>query len=147
MKTRKEKRSAWAARLNQRNKQMAERLDKQHRYPWEVIELAVIWYQRDNLTYRAVSDKLMLHGVEVSHKTVFEWVQKFGEVISRKPRRAMRERNSGMNVEESYVKVNGEWKYLYRSTDSKGNILNAVLRSRRNLASARSFLKRAIEEN
>ncbi|MBM3381198.1 MAG: IS6 family transposase [Betaproteobacteria bacterium] len=126
---------------------MTERLDKQHRYPWEVIELAVTWYQRDNLTYRAVSDKLMQHGVEVSHKTVFEWVQKFGEVVSRKPKRAARERSSGMQVEESYVKVNGEWKYMYRSTDSKGNMVNAVLRSRRNLASARSFLKRATEDN
>ncbi len=126
---------------------MSDRLDKQHRYPWEVIELAVIWYQRDNLTYRAVSDKLMQHGVEVSHKTVFEWVQKFGEVVSRKPRRASRGLKTGLNVEESYVKVNGEWKYMYRSTDSKGNILNAVLKDRRNLASARSFLKRATDEN
>ncbi|NBO38929.1 IS6 family transposase [bacterium] len=126
---------------------MTERLDKQHRYPWEVIELAVLWYQRDHLTYRAVSDKLMQHGVEVSHKTVFEWVQKFGEVISRKPRKSARALKAGMNVEETYVKVNGEWKYMYRSTDSKGNILNAVLRDRRNLASARSFLKRASDEN
>lgn len=122
---------------------MSDRLDKQHRYPWEVIELAVIWYQRENLTYRAVSDKLIQHGVEVSHKTVFEWVQKFGAVVSRKPRRSHQRLETGLNVEESYVKVNGEWKYMYRSTDSKGNILNAVLKDRRNLASARSFLKRA----
>lgn len=126
---------------------MTERIDKQHRYPWEVIELAVIWYQRDHLTYRAVSDKLMQHGVEVSHKTVFEWVQKFGTVISARPRRAPKTLRASMNVEESYVKVNGEWKYMYRSTDGKGNILNAVLRDRRNLASAKSFLKKASDEN
>ncbi|MFZ9521546.1 MAG: DDE-type integrase/transposase/recombinase [Silvanigrellaceae bacterium] len=126
---------------------MTERIDKQHRYPWEVIELAVIWYQRDHLTYRAVSDKLMQHGVEVSHKTVFEWVQKFGDVVSSRPKRNLKPKNSGLNIEESYVKVNGEWKYLYRSTDGRGNILNAVLRNRRNLASAKSFLKRASDEN
>ena len=126
---------------------MSDRLDKQHRYPWEVIELAVIWYQRENLTYRAVSDKLIQHGVEVSHKTVFEWVQKFGAVVSRKPRRSNQRLETGLNVEESYVKVNGEWKYMYRSTDSKGNIINAVLKDRRNLASARSFLKRATDGN
>lgn len=126
---------------------MTERIDKQHRYPWEVIELAVIWYQRDHMTYRAVSDKLMLHGVEVSHKTVFEWVQKFGDVVSRKPKRNVKSIRTSLNIEESYVKVNGEWKYMYRSTDGKGNILNAVLRSRRNLASAKSFLKRAADEN
>ncbi|NBW81419.1 IS6 family transposase [bacterium] len=126
---------------------MAERIDKQHRYPWEVIELAVIWYQRDNLTYRAVSDKLMQHGVEVSHKTVFEWVQKFGDVVSSKPKRTQKPRTSALNIEESYVKVNGEWKYMYRTTDGRGNIVNAVVRSRRNLASAKSFLKRASDEN
>lgn len=126
---------------------MTERIDKQHRYPWEVIELAVIWYQRDNLTYRAVSEKLMQHGVEVSHKTVFEWVQKFGDVVSNKQRRNSRPLKSNLNIEESYVKVNGEWKYMYRSTDGRGNILNAVLRSRRNLASAKSFLMKSADDN
>ncbi|MEY4066245.1 MAG: hypothetical protein RIR26_2453 [Pseudomonadota bacterium] len=126
---------------------MNERLDKQHRYPWELIELAVIWYQRDHMTYRAVSDKLQQHGVEVSHKTVFEWVQKFGQVVSRKPKRGHKTLKSGLTVEESYVKVNGEWKYMYRTTDSRGNILNAVLRDRRNLASAKSFLERVSEDN
>lgn len=126
---------------------MAERIDKQHRYPWEVIELAVVWYQRDHLTYRAVSDKLMQHGVEVSHKTVFEWVQKFGQVVSRKPRTTRKSAGKSANIEESYVKVNGEWKYMYRSLDGRGNILNAVLRDRRNLASAKSFLNRASDEN
>ena len=126
---------------------MKQRIDKQHRYPWEVIELAVTWYQRDQLTYRAVSEKLLQHGVEVSHKTVFEWVQKFGSVVAQKPRRPNKALKSGFLVEESYVKLNGEWKYMYRSTDSKGNILNAVVRDRRNLASARSFLKRSHNEN
>ena len=124
---------------------MTERIDKQHRYPWEVIELAVIWYQRDQLTYRAVSDKLMQHGVEVSHKTVFEWVQKFGDVVSRRTKRKKKPLQNQMKIDESYVKVNGEWKYMYRSTDARGNILNAVLRDRRNLASAKSFLIRAAE--
>jgi transposase-like protein len=126
---------------------MGEKIDKQHRYPWEVIELAVLWYQRDRLTYRAVSDKLMLHGVAVSHKTVFEWVQKFGRKISRKPRSNPRTQRTRFNIEESYVKVNGEWKYLYQSKDRAGNLLSAVLRNRRNLASARTFLKRSLDKS
>lgn len=126
---------------------MTERIDKQHRYPWEVIELAVVWYQRDNLTYRAVSEKLMQHGVEVSHKTVFEWVQKFGDVVSRKPKTGKKSPHRETNIEESYVKVNGEWKYMYRSLDGRGNILNAVLRNRRNLASAKSFLSKEADDN
>jgi transposase-like protein len=120
-----------------------ERLDKQHRYPWPIIELAVNWYQRENMTYRGVAERLLQHGVDVSHKTVFEWVQKFGEVVSKKAkRRAIR---GNYSVEEAYVKVNGDWKYMYGAVDKSGNILNAVFRDRRNLASAKAFLKRAVD--
>lgn len=122
---------------------MNKNLDKQHRYPWEVIELAVFWYQHRHLTYRGVSERLEQHGVSVSHKTVFAWVQKFGDIIAGK--RQQKAQRSPI-IEEKYVKVNGEWKYMYQSTDNKGNTLNAVVRDRRNLASARSFLKRTEQE-
>ena len=82
---------------------------------------------------------MLQHGVSVSHKTVFEWVQKFGDVIAGQQRKSLQKNTK---IQEKYVKVNGEWKYMYQAKDSQGNILNAVLRSRRNLASARSFLKR-----
>jgi transposase-like protein len=124
---------------------MSERIDKQHRYPWSVIELAVLWYQRDNLTFRAVSDKLLSHGVQVSHKTVYEWSQKFGELVSKRAKK--RPGRSSYSIEESYVKVNGEWKYMYSAVDKQGNVLNAVLRERRNLASAKSFLAKNGRDN
>ena len=124
---------------------MTERLDKQHRYPWPAIETAVRWYQKDGLTYRAVSSKLLTHGMEVSHKTVYEWVQKFGDVVGRKNRR----RTTGQtnwNVEETYVKVNGEWKYMYRAVDTKDNTLDLVFRQNKSLSSAKSFLKKQLKD-
>lgn len=121
---------------------MTERLDKQHRYPWAAIETAVRWYQKEGLTYRAVSTKLLNHGMEVSHKTVYEWVQKFGDVVGKKSRRRLNK--ASWDVEESYVKVNGEWKYMYRAVDGKDNTLDLVFRPKRNLASARSFLKKQL---
>jgi transposase-like protein len=122
-----------------------ERLDKQHRYPWEVIELAVNWYQKENLTFRAVSDKLNTHGVEVSHKTVFEWVQKFGPTVAKKTKKKVVQ--SEYDIQEDYVKVNGEWKYMYEAVDKGGSTLNAVFRSRKNMASAKAFLKKVLEQN
>ena len=121
-----------------------ERLDKQHRYPWAIIELAVAWYQKENMTYRSVAERLLQHGVDVSHKTVFEWVQKFGEVVTKKGKK--RTSKGTYSVEEAYVKVNGDWKYMYGAVDKGGNILNAVFRDRRNLASAKAFLKKAVEQ-
>ena len=120
-----------------------ERLDKQHRYPWAIIELAVAWYQRENMTYRSVAERLLSHGVDVSHKTVFEWVQKFGDVVSKKAKK--RAARGVYSVEEDYVKVNGDWKYMYGAVDKSGNIINAVFRDRRNLASAKAFLKKAMD--
>lgn len=124
---------------------MTERLDKQHRYPWPAIETAVRWYQKEGLTYRAVSSKLLTHGMEVSHKTVYEWVQKFGDVVGKKAKRRAAT-GSNWNVEETYVKVNGEWKYMYRAVDPKDNTLDLVFRQKKNLASARSFLKKQLTE-
>lgn len=121
---------------------MSERLDKQHRYPWPAIETAVRWYQKEGLTYRAVSSKLLNHGMEVSHKTVYEWVQKFGDVVGKKAKK--KAGASVWDVEESYVKVNGQWKYMYRAVDGKDNTLDLVFRHKRNLASARSFLKKQL---
>ncbi len=123
---------------------MLEKLDKQHRYPWPVIETAIQWYQKEELTYRAVSDKLQGHGIGVSHKTIFEWVQKFGETVSKKAK--MRIVKLGWGVEETYVKVNGDWKYMYRAIDKKSNTLNLVFRERRNLNSAKTFLKKALTD-
>ena len=123
---------------------MTERLDKQHRYPWPIIELAVLWYSRDGMTFRAVSDKLAGHGVAVSHKTVYEWVQKFGDAVAKKTKK--RTSRGAFTVDESYVKVNGDWKYMYRAVDKQGHVLNAVFRDRRNLSSAKSFLSKADAE-
>jgi transposase-like protein len=83
--------------------------------------------------------------MEVSHKTVYEWVQKFGDVVGKKAKRRAGT-GSNWNVEETYVKVNGEWKYMYRAVDPKDNTLDLVFRQKKNLASARSFLKKQLTE-
>lgn len=124
---------------------MSEKREKHHRYPWPVIELATVWYQRNNLTFRAVSDLMLERGVEVSHKTVYEWVQKFGRTAGKISKKAAAKVAAG-TVEEQYVKVNGEFKYLYRSIDKEGLTSNLVLKSRKDLAGARSFLKKSLKE-
>lgn len=116
--------------------------EKHHRYPWPVIEAAVTWYKQHNLTYRAVSDMMQARGIEVSHKTVYEWVQKFGKNVAKSMKKAGATPNFN-NVADSYVKVNGSWKYLYAATDKAGHTLNLVLRSRKD-AKAKDFLKKTL---
>lgn len=122
---------------------MTDRINKQHRYPWAVIETAVQLYNTQGMTYRDVAERLMTHGVAVSHKTVYEWVQKFtGEVDSR----AAKKKAASWSVEESYVKCNGEWKYMYRALDKGQHTVSVVLRDRRNVSSAKAFFKKSLEK-
>lgn len=121
---------------------LKEKLDKQHRYPWAVIETAVQLYTQQTMTYRAISDKLASHGVDVSHKTVYEWVQKFSDKVRQKPRKRL---IKSYDVEESYIKCNGHWMYMYRAADKKKSTLSIYLREKKNLTSAKSFFKKNIE--
>lgn len=118
-------------------------LHKQHRYPWEVIETAIKIYYSGNSTYRSISSLLESHGVEVSHKTIYEWVQKFYDKISQKNKKLSDvQRFSDLNIQESYVKCNGEWKYMYTAKNKKDNVISFVLRTKKNMSAARSFIKR-----
>jgi transposase-like protein len=118
-----------------------ERIDKQHRYPWPVIEIAVQMYFEENTTFRSISDKMLEFGVEVSHKTVFEWTQKFSDWIEKKSRKKF---SGEYDVEESYVKCNGNWKYLYRAYDRRNRTLCISLRERKSLTVAKSFFKKKL---
>jgi transposase-like protein len=118
-----------------------EKLDKQHRYPWEVIETAVQLHVAENLTYRAIADKMQGFGVDVSHKTIFEWVQKFADNVNTRARK----RVARYSVEESYVKCNGEWMYMYQAVDGKKAAVGVFLRPRRSLALAKKFFKKTLE--
>lgn len=118
------------------------RREKHHRFPLAVIELATSLYQRHNLTYREVSDLMIARGIDVSHKTVYEWVQKFGRTF--KPSKKTLLAKTAAAIEEQYVRVNGEYKYLYRLIEKDGSTANVVLKSRKNLTSAKAFLKKPI---
>ena len=86
------------------------------RYPPDVIVLAVRWYLR-NLSYRDVEELLVERGVDVDHVTVFRWVQRFTPLLADAARFARRSPGDRWFVDETYVKVNGVWRYVYRAID------------------------------
>jgi transposase-like protein len=118
-----------------------ESLNKQHRYPWPVIETAVKLALGDQLAYRAVSEKMAEMGVSVSHKTVFEWAQKFQDVVDLKTRR----RGVNYSLEESYVKCNNNWMYMYRAVASKDATLGVFLRERKSMISAKKYFEKQFQ--
>jgi transposase-like protein len=109
------------------------------RFPPEVISLAVRWYLRYGLSYRNVEQLLAERGITVDHVTIYWWVQRFTpEFIeaARPCRHAPRDR---WFVDETYVKVAGQWTYLYRAVDQHGQVIDVLWSLRRDLAAARRF--------
>ena len=104
-----------------------------------MILLAVRWYLRYGLSYRDLEELLAERGIEVDHVTLFRWVQRFTpELIdaARPSRHAVGDR---WFVDETYVKVNGAWRYVYRAVDQHGQVIDVLVSRRRDLASARRF--------
>ena len=113
-------------------------LDKQHRYPWPVIETAVQYHLSQGLAYRLISEKMEKLGVIVSHKTIYEWVQKFSDQVKAKK---TGKNLTSYSVEESYVKCNGEWMYMYCAF-SKNDLMGIFLREKKNKVAANNFFKK-----
>lgn len=118
---------------------------KGHRFPREVILLAVRWYCRFPLSYRDVRDLLAERGINVDAATLFRSVQKFGPEIAKRACHHRSWRGLSWHVGETYVRVNGRWCYLWRAVDQHGQLIDFRLTARRNINAARAFLRRARE--
>jgi transposase-like protein len=114
------------------------------RFPPEVIVLAVRWYLRFNLSYRDVEELLVERGVEVDHVTVYRWVQRFTPLLADAARFCRHSPGDRWHVDETYVRVNGVWRYVYRAVDQHGQVIDVLVSARRNGDAARRFFQRAL---
>jgi transposase-like protein len=114
------------------------------RFPPEVIVVAVRWYLRYCLSYRDVEELLVERGVEVDHVTIFRWVQRFTPLLADAARFARHAPGDRWFVDETYVKVNGIWRYVYRAIDQEGQIIDVLVSARGDAATARRFFQRAL---
>ncbi len=75
---------------------------------------------------------MLERGVEVDHTTLYRWVQHYGTEIDQRCRPHLRPTNDSWRVDETYIRIKGVWKYLYRAVDSEGNTLDFWLCAKRN---------------
>ena len=113
-------------------------------FPAEVIVLAVRWYLRFGLSYRDVEELLAERGIEVDHTTVYRWVQRFAPLLAEAARPCRHAVGDRWQVDETYVKVAGHWRYVYRAVDQFGQVIDVFVSPRRDTAAARRFFERAI---
>jgi len=106
--------------------------------------LAVRWYLRFGLSYRDVEELLAERGIEVDHVTVYRWVQRFAPLLAEAARPCRHSVGDRWQVDETYVKVAGHWRYVYRAIDQFGQVIDVFVSPRRDLKAARRFFEQAI---
>ena len=84
-----------------------------------MVVLAVRWYLRYGLSYRDVEELLAERGVQVDHVSVFRWVQRFTPLLAEAARACWHRVGDRWWVDETYVKVSGRWRYVYRAIDQQ----------------------------
>ena len=114
------------------------------RFPSEVIVVAVRWYLRYGLSYRDLEELLAERGVQVDHVTVYRWVQRFAPLLADAARFCRHSPGDRWFVDETYVKVNGVWRYVYRAVDQHGQVIDVLVSKRRDGDAARRFFRRAL---
>ena len=120
-------------------------LFKRRRFPVEIILLCVRWYCKYGISYRDLAEMMQERGVEVDPSTIFRWVQRYAPEIEKRLRPYQGPRSSSWRVDETYVRVGGRWKYLFRAIDKHGQLIAFRLSGRRNTNAAYHFLRKAIK--
>ncbi|MGW3658806.1 IS6 family transposase [Streptomyces sp. NPDC005151] len=121
-------------------------LYKGHRYPVEIIAHCVWLYFRFPLSFREVEEPMLERGVLVSHETVRRWCAKFGQAYANGLRRRRPRPGNKWHLDEVFVKINGELKYLWRAVDADGNVLDILVQGRRDKAAARRFFRTLLKK-
>src|ERR1700732_3683827 len=117
---------------------------KGRQHPGEVIVLCVRWYLRYPLSYEHVTELVAERGVEVDASCIWRWVQAYAPELNKRCRPHLKSTNKSYRTDETYIKVKGEDKYLYRAVDSTGQTIEFLLTAKRDGAGARRFFRKAL---
>ncbi|WP_018393083.1 IS6 family transposase [Bacillus sp. 37MA] len=124
-------------------------MEKQHLFKWkhdqpDIILLTVRWYLRYNLSFLNVVEMMEERGLSMAHTTIMRWVHQYGPELDERVRRHLKQTNDSWRVDETSIKVKGQWMYLYRAVDSKGNTIDFYLSKTRDKQAAKCFFKKAL---
>src|SRR5512143_2129654 len=119
-----------------------------HRFEKDLILLCVRWYLAYPLSYRNLEEIMEERGVEVDHATLYRWVQKFTpqlEAAFRKGKKRLV--GKSWRMDETYIKIKGQWRYLYRAVDKEGQTIDFLLTAHRDKQAALRFFKKAVRQH
>src|SRR5205085_9723660 len=97
------------------------------------------------LSYRDLRDMMTERGVDLAHTTILRWVQRYVPEFEKKWSRFARPVGTSWRVDETYIRIRGEWNYLYRAVDKQSYTVDFLLSEHRDIAAAKHFFNKAIE--
>jgi putative transposase len=116
-------------------------------FPQDIILMGVRWYLAYPLSTRHVEELMLERGVHVDHSTVNRWVIKYSPLLEAAFHRRKRPVWVSWRMDETYVKVKGQWRYLYRAVDKMGQTIDFLLTEDRDEQAAQRFLTKAIRRH
>jgi putative transposase len=116
-------------------------------FPPEIILTGVRWYVAYPLSTRHVEELMLERGVHVDHATINRWVIKYSPQLEEAFHRRKRSVWISWRMDETYIRVKGEWRYLYRAVDKTGQTIDFLLTEHRDEPAAKRFLMKAIRRH
>ena len=111
----------------------------------QIIILCVSWYRSFKLSFRDLVIMMADRGISLAHTTILRWVQHYLPEFEKRWKRYARPVGASWRMDETYIKVRGQWVYLYRAVDKAGRTVDFFLSQKRDVNAAKSFLRRAIK--
>ena len=115
------------------------------RFPIDVILVCIRWYAAYPLSYRHLEEMMEERGVFVDHSSINRWAIRFLPLLEKVFHKHKRPAGVSGRMDETYIKVKGAWKYLYRAVDKEGKTVYFLLTARRDIAAAMRFFEKAMK--
>ena len=115
------------------------------RFPIDIILVCIRWYAAYPLSYRHLEEMMQERGVFVDHSSINRWAIRFLPLLEKVFRQHKRPVGVSWRMDETYIKVKGDWKYLYRAVDKQGKTVDFLLTAQRDKAAAMRFFDTAMK--
>ncbi len=120
---------------------------KRLHYPVDIIAQCVRWYLAYALSLRNLEEMMAERGIEVDHSTLSRWTHRLIPLIVKGYRRSKPAVGCRWRMDETYIKIKGQWRYLYRAVDSDGDTVDFLLTAYRDKPAALRFFKKAMRQH
>ena len=117
---------------------------KRMRFPLEMISVCIRWYAAYPLSYRHIEELMQERGAFVDHSSINRWAIRFLPLLEKTFRKYKRPVGSSWRMDETYIKINGQWIYFYRAVDKEGQTVDFLLSAKRDKAAAMRFFNKAM---